>query len=450
MSKIDGKTTPKRERITRGLEHIRRGRPMVKPIQESNQSVLNMSKNISFSDKSHDISLHTTPGKHPLQSDSSFLNDNLDKPYSKQLLKDQITLLLKDLDREQPSFTYTDRKPKYKPTERIQKSAPMSPIAEPNLIGENYFLKKNYSSLASHLKMQEETKVVQEDKLDNLKSKISELKATNAVKLESERLKTVNLQQNLHKLQRNPQVSSLIEIYEDDINRLEKHICNLRLEIVDFCDKFEMNNRPPTLQKAKDLKLIETVKKLENELLLKDAEIFKLKKHQRTFIINRKFLESINNKTRSLQHALVNKTSLLKENDEICKESEDIYEEIAGENRILREKLEKNTQETQFLNEELKSLKETAYNPHKITKDPERRQALHLIDRLQRELISSGSTKSLELLKNLKEEIENIYVSLQDKQDREHSLLDMLVDIQTKSSHVEHNKKLRKDLLSMI
>ncbi|CAG9318452.1 unnamed protein product [Blepharisma stoltei] len=421
--------------------------------------VLERIRNISLPRTKRNFSSTSTPCK----NDSSFnalhykyseLEETIKKPEtSKEILKEQIMNILESLDQDMP---YTERASDIKPPALYLKnieSAGASPSQNsPHSVAESYFLNKNYSSLASHLRKQEETKILIDDEIDNMKHKISELKVNNAVKLENEKIRNLKLQSSISKVEKDPQISALIEVYEDEIWKLEKNIQNLRADLIKFCEEVEKKNPQPTTNKHKTIMLIQTIKTLQQELQIKEMEIYNLKKHDRIFTINRKTLEITNSKVRQLQNKVTKKSSILKECESVHKESEDTYNAMKQENLWLKTSLEKAREDCEFLMQELKSLKETSSMPKKSSLATEDKKAIFLIDRLEKAINETNSAKAADLIRCLKNEIENIYIDLHNKKEQEQNLLDMLVDMKSDTSSIgkEINRKLRKDLLSLI
>jgi chromosome segregation ATPase len=347
--------------------------------------------------------------------------------------------------------------------------------------GEYFVLKRNYDSLISVLKQQEEDRMRQVSHIEDLQHEIEETKAAFEVDLETYKLENIALKQKLRQIQEAKDWTTVCDLYESEIDRLNRQVKEGREEVIALLGQMEKEQRKgniegveeaAVLQKEQKMTILDLrnhLKKTQNQLQLLENEIASLKKQERRWKLNRKGLESISKRTGDLQTHVNKQKSQLEDFQQANEDLEAELLQLRERNGKLETEVEEVVRDNCRLVEDLRTMREVAINsglsPATLDRlqrgtvpppPPAAKMALSLIQRLQKTCETLGDRALGQLADNVAEEVKALIEAFEASASREQNLLHVLIDLQEKlgkrdqSSSKEANKALRSSLLASL
>ena len=376
---------------------------------------------------------------------------------------------------------------------RVERSSEALPLAQDSIAalessyeanvhkGEYFVLKRNYDSLLSVLKQQEEDRMRQASRIEDLQHEIDETKAAFEVDLETFRLENITLKQKLRQVQEAKDWTVVCDLYESEIERLNRQVREGREEVVAILAQMEKEQRrgseggveeAAVLQKEQKQTIFELrnqVKKTQIQLQALEDEISSLKKQERRWKLNRKGLESISKRTGDLQAHVNKQKSQLGDFQQANEDLEAELLQLRERNAKLETEVEEVVGDNRRLVEDLRTMREVAISsglsPATLDRlqrgtvpppPPAAKMALSLIQRLQKTVAALGDRGLGQLADNVAEEVTALIEALEATASREQNLLHVLIDLQEKlgkkdqASSKEANKALRSSLLASL
>ncbi|OMJ88371.1 hypothetical protein SteCoe_9687 [Stentor coeruleus] len=371
------------------------------------------------------------------------------KEFSRNLLKEQISQMLQELD-EGPS--------------KKSEFMPETVIVNNNVSFENPCSKAETSFF--------------KEKNALIEAEIAEIKATHELEIDNLRLENCSLRQKLRTVQDETNFVNIFKIYEDEISKLESNIKSLRedfitslhsieksIEIVDNEDHDDINILKKKY-KSSIKELANSMKQLQQNILEKEKESSNLKKNERKWHMSRKCFENIARKSVALESVVGKQSKNLQLNETTFHEMIEEIERLNSENGKLKKKCTEADEYSTRITEELKIMKdiaatsgmpeETLNRIHKNLQAPFKVQSdfvISLIHRLQNEL---NNKKHINFLDNIAHEVEILANAFEESQVREKNMFEILLEMQKRLDKTdgefskETNKLLRQTLLSQL
>lgn len=405
------------------------------------------------------------------------------KPLKLDSLKSEIDKTLQELESGQSRQVESLRIDRASETLEPQDSiAALESSYEANVHkGEYFVLKRNYDSLVSVLKQQEEDRMRQASHIEDLQHEIDETKAAFEVDLETFKLENVTLKQKLRQIQEARDWTVVCDLYESEVDRLNRQIREGREEVVAILAQMEKEQRRTSedgveeaavLQKEQKQTIFDLrnqVKRTQLQLQTLEDEVARLKKQERRWKLNRKGLESISKRTGDLQAHVNKQKSQLGDFQQANEDLEAELLQLRERNTKMETEIEEVVRDNRRLVEDLKTMREVAISsglsPATLDRlqrgtvpppPPAAKMALSLIQRLQKTIAALGDRGLAQLTDNVAEEVTALIEALEATASREQNLLHVLIDLQEKlgkkdkSSSKEANKALRSSLLASL
>ena len=320
-------------------------------------------------------------------------------------------------------------------------------IPRPNFImsqqnEDTYALKKNIEELELNVKKKEVEKEQLMEELERIKNAHQEYDTQKEVNYQTLKLENKDLRTKIKILEEQSTSAEIIEVYNRDIEKLNKRIGDLWSDLVQVkTDNIHLpstvNIKEAAFKKTLD-GLRRLIRKMEKTIKEVDSENSELKKERRKWNLHEKLLADATKKANTMKIEKDRTDTLNKELQMKLAEIEENYAVKLNElNEVIR-RMQELEQENKALASELKIIRNIVYNPdptglqihyEKYLKRQPQTQRREIWEDLLAKVISMVDEKTKSICENIQFEGREILKELDRLKDNQKALIEILIKI---------------------